>query len=358
MKQDSATNSQVEKNLQQKLRDIHTLNSFGDKTVFGLLFLGLVSLALMFFPPGFMVAAVPLCLAFLIYGRMLGATLISIMFIAIGFAAAKGSLPWELFVVFANAAMYSIIVAELLLRGLSPIRTVLTSGLIVLTLTVVILGVTTYKYGFSLKGQLVETFQIVSTKLHEEISKDAGKFVSGESMQELEQFQTYLSDPKALAQTILSWLPTIIFVSVYFSLWVMNFMLLRNRRLWTTRLKYLYQTRDLLNFRMPEFTVWPLIVALSATLLGYFGKFELAGLAYLIGKNLLGCLSVLYFFQGVGVIFVGLRTLGVVGFFHFLSLMFIFYFAWKVVPFVGLADYWVDFRKLIKKKLDTKGEFL
>jgi hypothetical protein len=199
---------------------------------------------------------------------------------------------------------------------------------------------------------------LVSTKLQEEVSKNASTFVSGEGMKELEVFQTYLSDPKGLAKTILSWFPTIVFVSVFLSLWVMGFMILRNSRLWKARLKYPYQTRDLLGFRMPEFTVWPLIIALSATLFGYFGKAEVATYLLMLGKNLLGCLAVLYFFQGVGVVFVGLRTLGVTGFFHFLSLMFIFYFAWKVVPFIGLADYWVDFRKLIKKNLDTKGEFL
>jgi hypothetical protein len=305
-----------------------------------------------------MVAAVPLSLAFLIYGRALGATLILVMTIAIGFAAAKGSLPWELFAVFANAAVYSSIVAELILRGYSPVRTIFASGLLVLSLTGIILGIATFKYGFTLKGQLTETIQMVSTKLNEEVAKNAGKFTPSEGMKELEEFQTYLSDPKALATIVMSWFPTIIFVSVFLSLWVMSFMLLRNGRLWITRLKYPYHARDLLSFRMPEFTVWPLIIALSAALFGYFTKTGFGMFTFMLGKNLLGCLAVLYFFQGVGVIFVGLRTLGVTGFFHFLSLMFIFYFAWKVVPFIGLADYWVDFRKLIKKNLDTKGEFL
>lgn len=88
-------------------------------------------------------------------------------------------------------------------------------------------------------------------------------------------------------------------------------MVLRNSVIWKQKISYPYSLRDIIEFKVPEFFVWPLIAGL-ALFLG--GEYFLGEKAEVIAVNILYCLSIFYFFQGFGVLADFLTHIRIVGF--------------------------------------------
>ncbi len=100
----------------------------------------------------------------------------------------------------------------------------------------------------------------------------------------------------------------------------------------------------LLEFRVPDFMIW---VAMGAFLLT-MENFNVKALEVL-GMNVVNVVTVLYFFQGVAILEVSLRSFKAGALVRAAIYIIMVGQLFPVVSAVGLIDYWVDFRKRLRK---------
>lgn len=100
----------------------------------------------------------------------------------------------------------------------------------------------------------------------------------------------------------------------------------------------------LLDFKIPDFFIW---IALGAALFALV-DFKING-QKTIAMNILNIAIVLYFFQGLAILEVFLRALraGIVT--RFLTYVLLVGQMFVLVSIFGLVDYWIDFRRKIRK---------
>jgi hypothetical protein len=102
----------------------------------------------------------------------------------------------------------------------------------------------------------------------------------------------------------------------------------------------------LTDFTLPDFLIWPLIAALL------FANLETNWLPSLIlGKNILYITLCAYFLQGLAVMF---RMFEVYKFTVLSRVFFVFLFAIQfqvVLAVTGVADYWINFRKMFSRRV-------
>lgn len=106
-----------------------------------------------------------------------------------------------------------------------------------------------------------------------------------------------------------------------------------------------------------EFRVWNIIIyGLMAVLLASFTRHDMK-MVTVFGLNALNILAVLYFFQGMAVIFKAFDHFGV-GIFWRILLGFVLTFQLAlIVAVVGVADYWLEFRnRLTGRPMEPKTE--
>ncbi len=103
-----------------------------------------------------------------------------------------------------------------------------------------------------------------------------------------------------------------------------------------------------LEFRLPSIAIWTALVAILCSELG-------AGAALLqtLSLNILIVLTVAFFFQGIAVVASLLRIYRVSPMFRTITYLLIFLQLAPFIVFVGFADYWADFRRLVIKKTKT-----
>jgi hypothetical protein len=100
----------------------------------------------------------------------------------------------------------------------------------------------------------------------------------------------------------------------------------------------------LLEFRLPDFVIW---ISLTAFLLT-MENFHVKALE-MLGANIVNVMTVLYFFQGLAILEVSLRSFRAGA---LTRAAFYIIFVGQLFPFVsaiGLIDYWVDFRRRLRK---------
>lgn len=105
----------------------------------------------------------------------------------------------------------------------------------------------------------------------------------------------------------------------------------------------------LLDFRLPDFFIWVVLFSFLFS----FQSFGNEGLK-IVGTNALVISLVLYFFQGLAVMEFGLAFLRSGFFSRFLAYFVFLIQVPMLLSFIGLADYWIDFRKRMKKSMLSK----
>jgi uncharacterized protein YybS (DUF2232 family) len=172
---------------------------------------------------------------------------------------------------------------------------------------------------------------------------------------EARAFQDFISKPEELTNEIFVNLPAIIFVFAFFGLWVSLYMTLRNSVVWRYKNLYSYTLKDLINFRAPDFFVWPLIASLVCLVGADYG---FPKMTEIIGNNLLYCLGVFYLFQGFGVYNAFLQYLRIGGFIKTIFVVFTLVMAFKFLAILGMFDLWFDFRKFFTNSKKDEGDIL
>jgi hypothetical protein len=100
----------------------------------------------------------------------------------------------------------------------------------------------------------------------------------------------------------------------------------------------------LLEFRVPDFMIW---IAMSAFLLT-MENFNVKALE-ILGMNIVNVVTVLYFFQGLAILEVSLRSFKAGALLRAAIYLILVGQLFPLVSAVGLIDYWVDFRKRLRK---------
>ncbi|RYZ82550.1 MAG: DUF2232 domain-containing protein [Proteobacteria bacterium] len=100
----------------------------------------------------------------------------------------------------------------------------------------------------------------------------------------------------------------------------------------------------LLEFRLPDFVIW---IAMGAFLLT-MENFNVKALE-ILGLNIVNVLTILYFFQGIAILEVSLRSFKAGALLRAAIYIILVGQLFPLVSALGLIDYWVDFRKRLRK---------
>ena len=333
--------------------EVTTNNIFDQRASFGkLVFLAVISIALCSFGPLSVFAPVPLILAFLLYGRLTTLFVGGISTSVLWFVSVKFAIPLIIAGMYLMAFLYAILIAEVILRNINPVKGLIYAGIILVTLIGSSLVIYNQISKVSVKAELKTSVIKLMTMVKEQNKENEALKTGGE---EARAFLDFVSKPEELANEIFSLLPAIIFVFAFFGLWVSLYMTLRNSIIWRYKKLYSYSLKDLINFRVPEFFVWPLIVSLVCVVGADYG---LPKIAEIIGSNLLYCLGVFYLFQGFGVYNAFLHYLKIGGFMKTMFVVFTLVMAYKFLAILGMFDLWFDFRKYLTNKKKDEGDIL
>lgn len=329
--------------MNEKHEDTFTLEPEHNSLV-KLVFLGVIALALSASGPLSLFAAVPLCLVFLLFGRAKGVILVFTGLLAtIGLAQLSMSLS-HVWGIYLFAALNCLVITEHLFRKTTPTKGVVNSGFIMLGVLGAFFVIFTTSLNTSLEGEVEKT--VMQTIEAIKSNKENQAFLKGNDEKAI-ALREFVENPKEVVTQIMNWLPALIFVSVFFTIWVSYFILLRNGLFWRHKIKYPYSLKDLTGFRLPDYFVWPLIVGLA---LYAGGEYVFGPSSEVIGGNILFALGVFYFFQGFGIYLDTLTHFKIFGLFRTILIMMTLFMAWQIVVLLGVFDTWVDFRKFLKKK--------
>lgn len=286
-------------------------------------------------------APFPLALAFILYGRTKG-FLTGIVGMALSFAfAAFVYQDLTLFGFYVCVFIFGFGISEIVLRGLAPVKGLVTFGLGFILLVFAGLGAMVKKENVTVEQFILKQIEKSSDKLAEQ------KKIIEESTQEgtVEVLQL-LDRPDLIAKEMTQTLPGYFFIGVFIMLWFNMFLVLKSRRLLMSANEYKYSERNLLNFKVPFGFVIVLAVGL---VLAVWGKNLGYQYAEVVGYTIVKCLGIFYFFQGFGVFSDLLTFLGVGGFFRTLIVMVVIFTANYLIAAAGLFDNWFDFRKYFVK---------
>jgi len=100
----------------------------------------------------------------------------------------------------------------------------------------------------------------------------------------------------------------------------------------------------LLEYRLPDYFIWIAMIAFLLTVVSFGGK-----AVAIVAVNILNVTIVLYFFQGLAVLEVFLNSLRAGMFTRVLTYIILVGQLLLLLSIVGLADYWVDFRRRLQK---------
>lgn len=287
-------------------------------------------------------APFPLALAIILYGRLKG--------ILTGLLGVALSLGFALLVhkdltlvgFYICVFIFALAIAEVSIRGISPIKGIVGFGLgFILTLS----GV--FGYYLHTKKQTMEQF--VLSQLEKSADKIAEQKKLVEESQEEDSFQVaeLLGNPKLMAKEFVSSAPSYFFMGVFLMLWFNMYMVLKSRRLLLSGQHFDFSEWNLLHFKVPFELVIVLIVGLVLAVWGdRFGTGPFEN----IGLTIIKCLGIFYFFQGFGVFSDFLNFIGIGGFFRTLVVMLVIFTANYIIAIAGLLDNWFDFRKYFIKQ--------
>jgi hypothetical protein len=307
-----------------------------------LLLLGLSSVVLCVSLIMSVFAPFPLALAVILYGRLKG-FLVGLAGLVLSFTFA--TLVYQnltLFGFYACVMIFGIAIGEIIQRGISPVKGMVTFGLGFLLAIGGMFFFAVKSQDLTLEQLITKQIELSSDKIAEE-KKAIEKSADKEAIEVLQ----LLENPALIAKELKEVLPSSLFIGVFLILWFNMFLALKSRRLLLSGHDYPYSERNLLNYKMPFSFVFILVVGLVLAIWGNdFGNpsFEMWGF------TIIKCLGVFYFFQGFGVFSDFLSFLGIVGFFRTLIVMIVIFMANYLIAVAGLFDNWFDFRKFFLKR--------
>ena len=289
-------------------------------------------------------APFPLALAVILYGRTKG-FLVGVAGLVASFLFA--TLLYKdltLFGFYVCVLFFGLGIAEIVRRGISPVKGMIAFGLAFILIVSGLFAYTLSSMKTTPKEFIIQQIEKSTDKIEEQ-KKAIEMSGDKDSIQVLQ----LLDRPDLLAKELIDAFPSYFFMGVFLMLWFNMFLVLKSRRLLFSGQDYPYSEKDLLNFKVPFGFVLVLALGLVLAIWGdqWGSPFES------IGNTIIRCLGTFYFFQGFGVFSDLLNFLGVAGFFRTLIVMITIFVANYLIAVAGLFDNWFDFRKyFIKRKTE------
>jgi hypothetical protein len=298
------------------------------------------------FGPFALVAPAAIALAFIHFGVRRVSVAVLLMSIGLYFIGGQNISAYGSIGTFLYSTMIGFVIDRFTVYKVHPVKGVLFGG-IFFYLGVVLLS----SLGVIVSGTTIN--EIVSGQVNFFIdqmqqSPEYSQIISGGGDQARE-LKSIVNSPETLVKQIINWIPSVVFIGIFLSLWASFYFVLRNSLAWRPRREYPFGLLHLTFFKLPYWLVYPLIASLAFSLLGD----SVEGYDFsVIGFNLLYSLGALYFFQGFGVVYDYLTVKGCKGFFKSLMVTLAVIFMWRLVVLVGVLDLWVNFRKFYVKKIE------
>lgn len=310
-------------------------------------FLGLASVILCLSMFMSMFAPIPLAIMIIQYGRLKSYGMFILMsFISFGlssFLYPSSAMGFAYLLV----GLVAIMISETILKKSSPMKGIIVSGAL---LTALVCG--TIYSALKMTKQTPRSYVMSQVKVvSDEINKKRDEFLN--QGEENRNIVDYFGKPELVTEEILKSIPSTLVMTIFFTLWVNFFILLRSQNLLVNRFVYPFTDKNLLEFKIPEWMVWVVIPSLALSVWGaeYLGVwYEVAGL------NLLKILGLFYFFQGYGIFNDFVSFLGMKGILRTFLILFTMVSAPWVIAGVGLFDVWINFRKFFNKKNKDEGD--
>lgn len=313
-------------------------------------FMLLFSMVLCSFVPSAIFAPIPLTLIFLSYGNRVGGMGAGVAFILFLILASIGGLTGTVALLYAGVVVFAYLTSEIIKRGIAPDKGVYIIGLSSLSLLLILWAGLTIGGGVTIEQQVDKIVQTSIAVLKQE----QGSVIKDSTSQEGLFLKEMIEKPELLTKQILSWLPAMVVVTIFLTAWITLMLILRNSSYWRSRVTYSYEINDLINFKVPEYFVYPLIISLALALgsdvIGFGNTGEV------IAFNILYGLGVFYFFQGFGVYMEFLNFMKIYGIMRTVLVVMTILMANRMLVFIGIFDLWVNFRKFLKKKDNNEGD--
>ena len=303
--------------------------------------LGLASVVIYFLtlsaPYLFGFSAFPLVIAITYYKRPLTFSLIFACLIVVFSVLQVFENQWAytLFPLYLVTCLVAVVVGEILLREIRPVKAILVTGFFLATLIFVGGGSLIQRN----KGDVTELLKTSLMSIQDQVQK-------GSSVADIElkdRIQLMIDQ----ADEIVTSTPAYIFISVFLGIWLNLYLILRSRKALQFLRNYPYQLRDLTRVQLPDWTSYLAVGILTFYVLpvetvGKDMQNWAKGAAYVLGT--------FFFLQGLGVYLEYLDFLKMRGFFRSLLIAVAVVLANTVLAGVGLFDMWFDFRRFFKNK--------
>ena len=298
------------------------------------------------FGPFALIAPAALALAFIHFGKVKVLLLSSLLALGIYLIGGQSLNSLGSVGTFVYSCLIGLGIDRLIHRKIHPVKGVLYGGTFAYGLICLLALIVFSAQDLSLRDLVGSQVNFFIDQL--KASPDYEKVISagGEQARELKDL---VASPNLIIEQIINWVPSVLFVGIFFSLWASFYFVLRNSLAWRNKRKYPYGLLHLTFFKLPFWLVYFLIFGLVLALLGS----SVEGLDFSVyGFNILYSLGALYFFQGFGVVHDYLTVKGHKGFIKSLLMTLAVVFMWRLVVLIGLLDLWVDFRKFYLKKIE------
>ncbi len=288
-------------------------------------------------------APLPVGLSSLFLGRKLAAIFAFISLIVFSFIVSP-QISIANFTIWSNFLIslgIGLGLAEVIRKDMNPMKGIVWTGGVLILLLSTVIFYTTVKEDKSVKELVLATLEEVRPLLDKQ-----KEFFEQSSEEGALEAAALLSQPELMASQFLRTVPGIFFVSLFVSLWANMFLLLKSNRL-VNRMRFTnYSESILINFKMPDYMIVPVVVALAIIVYGEYFEVESASI---IGISSVSLLGVFYFFQGFGIYLAFLDKFKITGFFRTLLVVTTIMMAGQAIAAVGLLDVFVNFKKLMKK---------
>ncbi len=324
------------------------------ETTFGMLIiLMVISVLLSVAFPFTIFSPVPLTIAFLLFGRWLTWLFALIFASTLWYVSSKYlKVPPEyLTSTYVVVTIVAALISEVINFNVNPSKGLVLAGAgFALLLSLAIVG----SKGFDLKATKTEIQVTVDKFIEEQKEKKANKELIASGTEEGKMFEKVISRKGEISDMIFNYLPSIIVVMAFFSVWTNLFTVLGISKIWRYKKHYEFTRRDLVAFKTPDFFIYPLIVALVLVIGdGHFvGK-----TGVLFGGNFLYSLGIFFLFQGFGIYYDFLTFARIGGFFKSILILITIISAYQFLALLGMFDMWINFRKFFIKK-NNEGDMI
>jgi uncharacterized protein YybS (DUF2232 family) len=289
----------------------------------------------------------PIAITYVLYGRLKAVAVFCIGLTTVYFLAGPTTNEFFIMTLYFVFGGGSLVVAgfglaEIVKREIHPIKGIfIIAGLITL-MNVFVLTTYSNLSGKPIKVSLTQSLEELQPwfKKNIEDMKEAGQ-------ENVFEFEAVFTQPEIMVDKFIEHGPSSYVEFLFLMLWMNLFLLLKGNRLVKTMNNCKYSEMTLMNFKMPEPFVWVVIGSLLVHLGGTY--FEILFLT-IIGMVFLKGLGVFYFFQGFDIYLSFLSFMKVTGLIRTFLIIITVFSAWPLLVCIGLADMFVNFKKLMVKK--------